>query len=121
MKKNKGKKIPQTGARVFPTMASAAGGMSIPFPILKRLKAAGCTGFLLGGRIDEARVLKFAEDHPDLLADDGLPAGYDHLKKAMLEKLRFDLEIKRGKHEEIHKVRQSWAAAMKVCMDAMKS
>ena len=118
-KKIKARKVPQVGARKFPTMASAAGAMSIPFPILKRLKAAGCPGFLPSNRVDEALVLAFAEDHPDLLADDGLAAGYDPLKKAQLEKVWFDLEVKKGRYEEIAKVKDSWAKGMEVVMKVM--
>lgn len=118
-KTKKSHSLPE-GKRVFSSMSATATGMQIPLPLLRRLKAAGSPGFELNGRCRESEILQFAASHPELLSTDGLPAGYDPLKTAQLEKLRFDLEIKKGKYELVDVTKRAWAQAMEAVMSVMQ-
>jgi hypothetical protein len=114
-RKNKSKRKPQTqpeGGRVFSSMSTAAAGMAIPLPLLKRLKAAGSPGFELNGRCREAQILQFAAEHAELLDADHVPESYDPLKRMQIEKLRFDLDVKRGQYELVAVTKEVWARAM---------
>jgi hypothetical protein len=100
------------GKRIFSAMSVAAVDMGMPAPLLKRLKAAGSPGFDLNGRCHEAQILKFAAARPELLDADHVPESYDPLKQMQIEKLQFELDVKRGRYELVSVTHAIWERAM---------
>jgi hypothetical protein len=107
--------------KIYPSMGAASAGMSIPLPLLKRLKSANCPGFDRSGRVNEEVVSRFIEDNPELLSTDGLPAGYDPLKATQIEKILFDLEIKKGLYVLKETVKADWAEGMEIIQKVMQA
>lgn len=118
--KTKKSKSQPEGKRVFSSMSATAAGMQIPLPLLRRLKAAGSPGFELNGRCRESEILKFAAEHAELLDPDHIPESYDPLKRMQIEKLKFDLEVKRGKYVLFDDLKMKWAKGMEIVMAAMQ-
>jgi hypothetical protein len=110
----------KTKAKIYPSMSAASAGMSIPLPLLKRLKAANCPGFDRSGRVDETVVASFIEENPELLSTAGLPAGYDPLKSAQIEKIIFDLEVKKGKFVPFEEVKEGLAQVVQISQGVMR-
>jgi hypothetical protein len=118
--KTKTSKALPEGKRVFSSMSAAATGMQIPLPLLRRLKAAGSPGFELNGRCREAEILKFTAEHAELLGPDHIAESYDPLKRMQIEKLKFDLAVRREKYVEVDKVKTMFATMAQISQDAMK-
>lgn len=95
--------------------------MSIPLPLLKRLKLANCPGFDRSGRVNAEVVTRFTEDNPELLSTVGLPAGYDPLKSAQIEKIIFDLEVKKGKYIELDAAKKGWSRGMEIIQNVLET
>ena len=83
---------------VFPTLAAASGATGVPIRTLRSLKAAGCPGFDAGGRVDVAKLLKWAVTSRKKVrsAEDPLAASKATLNHARAKQIEREASIATG-------------------------